>query len=36
MKNANVFVDVDFTITDASGKLLEGAKEALQRLRDEA
>src|SRR5215831_10403715 len=34
MKNANIFVDVDLTLIDANGKLLEGAREALQRLRD--
>jgi hypothetical protein len=34
MKNANVFVDVDLTLVDANGKLLEGAREGLQRLRD--
>ena len=28
MKNANVFVDVDLTLVDANGKLLEGAQEA--------
>ena len=35
MKNANVFVDVDLTLVDANCKLLGGAREALQRLRDE-
>jgi len=35
MKNANVFVDVDLTLVDANGKLLSGAREALQRLHDE-
>jgi len=35
MKNATVFVDVDLTLIDANGKLLDGAREALQRLRDE-
>ena len=34
MKNANVFVDVDLTLIDANGKLLDGAREALQRLHD--
>lgn len=34
MKNANVFVDVDLTLIDAAGRLLPGAAEALQRLRD--
>jgi len=35
MKNANVFVDVDLTLIDAGGKLLEGARAALHRLREE-
>src|SRR5262245_57345856 len=35
MKNANVFVDVDLTLVDESGRLLEGAREALQHLREE-
>jgi hypothetical protein len=35
MKNANVFVDVDLTLIDANGKLLPGAREALQRLCEE-
>ncbi len=34
MKNANVFVDVDLTLVDASGQLLDGAREGLQRLKD--
>jgi len=34
MKNANIFVDVDLTLVDANGKLLDGAREALQKLRD--
>ena len=34
MKNANVFVDVDLTLIDSQGRLLEGAREALVRLRD--
>jgi len=34
MKNANIFVDVDLTLVDANGKLLEGAREALQKLRE--
>ena len=34
MKNANVFVDVDLTLVDANGTLLDGACEALLRLRD--
>jgi hypothetical protein len=34
MKNANVFVDVDLTLIDANGKLLEGAGEAIQSLKD--
>jgi hypothetical protein len=32
MKNANVFVDVDLTLVDANGKLLEGAQEGLGKL----
>jgi hypothetical protein len=35
MKNANVFVDVDLTLIDSNAKLLDGAREALQRLREE-
>ena len=35
VKNANVFVDVDLTLVDASGKLRDGAREGLQRLKDE-
>ena len=34
MKNANIFIDVDLTLVDANGKLLEGAKEALTRLKE--
>src|SRR5258708_5383309 len=34
MKNANVFVDVDLTLVDANGKLLDGAREALLALKD--
>ena len=34
MKNANVFVDMDLTLVDANGKLLDGAREGLQRLKD--
>ncbi len=34
MKNANVFVDVDLTLVDASGALLPGAREALSKLKD--
>ena len=34
MKNANVFVDVDLTLVDAQGKLTNGAREALSRLKD--
>jgi hypothetical protein len=33
MKNANVFVDVDLTLVDANGRLLEGAREALEALK---
>ena len=35
MKNANIFIDVDLTLVDAKCQLLDGAREALQRLRDE-
>jgi hypothetical protein len=35
MKNANVFIDVDLTLVDANGKLLEGAREGLSRLKDQ-
>jgi hypothetical protein len=35
MKNANVFIDVDLTLVDANGKLLAGAREGLNRLKDE-
>jgi len=34
MKNANIFVDVDMTLIDASGKILPGAPEALTSLQD--
>ena len=34
MKNANVFVDVDLTLVDASGRLLEGTRDGLTRLRN--
>lgn len=34
MKNANIFVDVDLTLIDAEGRLLDGAQDALGRLRD--
>jgi hypothetical protein len=34
MKNANVFVDVDLTLVDANGKLLQGAHDGLQKLRE--
>jgi hypothetical protein len=34
MKNANVFVDVDLTLVDANGALLQGAREALIRLKE--
>ncbi len=35
MKNANIFVDVDLTLVDASQNLLPGAREALERLKEE-
>ena len=34
MKNANVFVDVDLTLLDANGKLLDGTREGLLALKD--
>jgi phosphoglycolate phosphatase-like HAD superfamily hydrolase len=34
MKNANIFVDVDLTLVDANGKLLQGAREALTKLKE--
>lgn len=34
MKNANIFVDVDLTLVDANCKLLAGAREGLQQLKD--
>jgi hypothetical protein len=34
MKNANVFVDVDLTLVDANGRILVGAVEGLQRLKE--
>src|SRR5258705_6451596 len=34
VKNANVFVDVDLTLVDANGKLFDGAREGLTKLRD--
>jgi hypothetical protein len=34
MKNANIFIDVDLTLVDAGGKLLEGAREGLNLLRN--
>ncbi len=33
MKNANVFVDVDLTLLDGNGTLLDGAREALTTLK---
>jgi phosphoglycolate phosphatase-like HAD superfamily hydrolase len=33
MKNANIFVDVDLTLVDAKGELLEGAREGLIELK---
>lgn len=33
MKNANVFVDVDLTLVDPNGQLMDGAREALQELK---
>lgn len=34
MKNVNIFVDVDLTLVDGKGQLVEGAREALERLKD--
>ena len=34
MKNANIFIDVDLTLVDPNGKLLDGAPEALARLKN--
>jgi competence transcription factor ComK len=34
MKNANVFVDVDMTLIDGSGQVLDGAVESLQKLKE--
>ena len=34
MKNANVFVDVDLTLVDTNGMLLEGAVTALRKLKE--
>ncbi|HVM59241.1 MAG TPA: hypothetical protein VMV72_00105 [Verrucomicrobiae bacterium] len=34
MKNANVFVDVDLTLVDQNGNLLEGAADSLRILKD--
>ena len=34
MKNANVFVDVDLTLVDANGRLLEGARDGLEKLKN--
>ena len=35
MKNANVFIDVDLTLVDANGRLLDGAREGLSRLKNQ-
>lgn len=32
MKNANIFVDVDLTLVDSNGRLLDGAGDALRKL----
>jgi hypothetical protein len=34
VNSTNIFVDVDLTLVDAEGRLLDGAREALQRLHD--
>jgi phosphoglycolate phosphatase-like HAD superfamily hydrolase len=33
VKNANILVDVDLTLVDGQGRLLDSAREALQQLR---
>ena len=33
MKNANIFVDVDLTLVDENGNLLEGSSQALRTLK---
>jgi hypothetical protein len=35
MKNTNIFVDVDLTLIDSNGKMLDGAREALEKLKAE-
>jgi phosphoglycolate phosphatase-like HAD superfamily hydrolase len=35
MKNANVFIDVDLTLVDSDGRMLDGAREGLERLKSE-
>jgi phosphoglycolate phosphatase-like HAD superfamily hydrolase len=32
VKNANIFVDVDLTLVDSNGRLLDGAGDALRKL----
>jgi hypothetical protein len=32
VKNANIFVDVDLTLVDSNGRLLDGASDALRKL----
>jgi phosphoglycolate phosphatase-like HAD superfamily hydrolase len=34
VRNANIFVDVDLTLVDKDGRLLDGARRALELLRD--
>ena len=34
MKNANIFVDVDLTLVDANGRILDGSREALETLKE--
>ena len=34
MKNANIFIDVDLTLVDANGQLLNGARQGLAALKD--
>jgi len=33
MKNANIFIDVDLTLVNSSGRLLDGVREGLERLK---
>jgi hypothetical protein len=35
MKSANIFIDVDLTLVDSNGGILDGAREGLERLKAE-